>query len=220
MAVGTFAFSNAQTGTSSSMTNSSGVRFGLKAGINVSTLSGDVQNAHPRIGFQGGGLVEFRISPKFAIQPEVLVSLQGARDDYDENFNGFDKHYSSKINLGYINVPIMFKFYPIENLSIEAGPQIGVLIAAKQDDDVRTTGNGLTTNESRVTDIKDVINTVDFGANIGASYYFTDNFFASLRYTIGLTSIAEGSYRGNGTVGNPNYVIRNNVFAASIGYRF
>ncbi|RZJ55928.1 MAG: PorT family protein, partial [Flavobacterium sp.] len=40
--------------------------------------------------------------------------------------------------LSYLNVPIMAKYYVIEKLSLEAGPQIGFLLSAKnQVDDLR-----------------------------------------------------------------------------------
>ncbi len=225
IAVASFAFSNAQTSTS--MDNSTAVsnstRFGIKGGVSLANLSGGyLVNPEPRLGGQAGVFAEFRISDQFSFQPEVLVSLQGAKFESTELDLGGGGLYTrtNSWRLGYINVPLMVKFYPIQKLSIEVGPQVGILVASKNKTEQTITTNGVRQTSSRDIDIKNQINSADLGASVGLSYYFTDNLFASARYTIGLTSIVEAAYIGTGTVGNPNTVVRNNVGALSIGYRF
>ena len=51
-------------------------RFGVKAGLNLSTFTGDAEDAKSLVGFQVGGFAEIKLTDKFAIQPEVLFSTK------------------------------------------------------------------------------------------------------------------------------------------------
>ncbi len=127
-AVMAFGFANAQE-----------VKFGAKAALNVASLTGDVvDDASSLIGFQVGGFAEIKLSDKFAIQPELLYSTQGANSDDFGN-----------LELGYINIPVMAKYYVVESFSLEAGPQIGFLVSAKDDGE----------------DAKDFLSSTDFSFN-------------------------------------------------------
>ncbi len=215
-AVCTFGLANAQT-----------ARFGVKGGLNVSTLAGDANDASPKVGAHVGGLVEIRVTPKFAVQPEMLLSFQGAKNKYFYSEPGYTYTSENKINLTYLNFPVMAKFYVIPNLSLEAGPQLGLLVGAKNKYTETENDGGFVTTYSATSNVKGGLKTAEAAFNIGASYYFTSNFFAQARFCIGLTSIDEsGSYyrvdNGNGYVyrygGGPS--VTNNVFQASVGYRF
>jgi hypothetical protein len=73
------------------------------------------------LSFHAGGFVNVPISDKFSIQPELLYSAQG------ENGKSIDVTLQND----YINLPVMDKFYVSNNFTIEAGPQIGLLLSAK-----------------------------------------------------------------------------------------
>jgi opacity protein-like surface antigen len=142
-------------------TNAQGVKFGVKAALNVSTLTGDVDDASSLVGFQVGGFAEIKVSEKFAVQPELMFSTQGSESE-GENFN-----------LDYINIPVMAKYYVAKSFSVEAGPQIGFLVSAEIDGE----------------DVKDFVSSTDFSFNFGAGYDFTENLSAGLRYNLGLTNV-------------------------------
>ncbi|CAA9200784.1 hypothetical protein FLA105534_03250 [Flavobacterium bizetiae] len=165
-------------------------RFGVKAGLNLSTLTGDAEDAKSLVGFQVGGFAEIKLTDKFAIQPEVLFSTQGAKFD--------DIEGDSKTKLNYINVPVLAKYFITEAFSVEAGPQIGFLVSAKSDGE----------------DIKDFTKSVDFGFNLGAGYNFTENLSVGLRYTLGLSPVND-----NGD-DFEDYTVRNGNFALAVGYKF
>lgn len=202
------------------------VRFGLKGGLNVSTLSGDIDNADPKIGAHLGGLVEIKLTNRFAIQPEILVSLQGAKSEYSESY--FDYFYRSerKLNLTYLNFPVMAKFYVLPNLSVEAGPQLGILLSAREDVSVYENDNGDVYAFSRESNAKSGLKGAEAALNLGASYYFTDHIFLEGRFCIGLSSINENDnyyyYDGPGPGNSGRYrsKVTNNVFQLSFGYRF
>jgi long-subunit fatty acid transport protein len=169
--------------------------FGAKAGLNLSNVTGDVEGNSMKVGFQIGVFAEFMISDKFAVQPELLYSAQGAK--FKENFGGISYEYDT--NLNYLNVPVMAKYFVADGFSLEAGPQIGFLMSATAKDD----------NDSE--DIKDSFNSTDFGFNLGAGYNVSDNINLGLRYTVGLSNIAKDS--GDDKIGNSNIAI-------AVAYKF
>jgi len=205
-------------------THAQKARFGIKGGLNVSTLTGNIENAEPKIGAHVGGLVEIKIVNKFAIQPELLFSLQGAKNDYVRTMGNNRYVNEEKLNLAYLNVPVMAKFYVIPSLSLEAGPQLGILLDAERKFTQSQSNGNNASSSSRSYDIKDNLRTLDAGFNLGASYYFTDNMFVQARYSFGLSSIDERDYNydENGDFEDYDYDngIHNGVFQVSFGYRF
>lgn len=158
MAILVFGFANAQK-----------TRFGVKGGLNVSSFAGgDYYDSKSLIGFHVGGFAEIKVIERLAIQPELLFSTQGAKLEY---FG--DSDVDNKLN--YLNVPVLAKFFITKEFTVEAGPQIGFLLSAKED--------------SR--NAKDDFKSVDFGFNFGVGYSFTDNLGVNLRYTVGLANIAD-----------------------------
>lgn len=193
IAVTTVGFANAQD-----------IKFGLKGGVNLSNFTGDYRGLSSRVGFQFGGFMEYSLSEKFSIQPELLYSSQGAK----LKDSSFDSSYENKTNVNYLNIPVMFKYYVVDKLSIEAGPQIGFLIGGKTKDDVTFVGGE---KYSQSYNSKDDFKTLDFGLNFGAGYDFTEKISLGLRYNLGLANIAD--------YGN-NFKGHNSVFSLSVGYEF
>lgn len=166
--------------------NAQSVKFGIKAGANFATVKGDNvgSNIDSRTGFHAGGVAELKLTDKFSIQPELLFSQLGSQSG------------DNKVRLNYISLPVMAKYYLIEGLSIEAGPQASLLI-----DDKIELASGVAPN----VDWEDF----EFGLNIGAGYTFNNGLFLQTRYAFGLTSIQESS---NNT--------KNGSFQVSLGYLF
>lgn len=173
-------------------TNAQEVKFGVKGGLNIANLGGDIEDNKSLVGFHIGGFAEIKLTDKFAVQPELLFSTQGTK---------FDGDGDGKYNFSYLNVPVMAKFYVADKFSLEAGPQIGFLLSAKAkagDEDE---------------DVKDSFKSIDFGVNFGAGYDFTENLSAGIRYNLGLANILD-TEEGNDTK------IKNSVFSLSVGYKF
>lgn len=176
-----FAFSNAQE-----------TRFGIKGGLNISSIvGGDVRDANALVGFHVGGLAEIHVVEKFYIQPELLFSTQGAKFGNDLD-----------IKLNYLNIPVLAKYYIVDKkFSVEAGPQLGFLLSENWDG----------------TDFKGDAKSVDFGFNFGAGYDFTDNFSVGLRYTVGLSPIWNDNIDNSGDLYDS---AKNGNFQISLGYKF
>ena len=72
-----------------------------------------------------------------------------------------DNDYTGTIKLSYLNIPLMAKYYVAEGFSLEAGPQIGFLLSAKDDYNDWRYGED---------DIKEDVKGTDFGVNLGVGY--------------------------------------------------
>ncbi|MBF4485576.1 porin family protein [Flavobacterium sp. CSZ] len=180
-------------------------RFGVKAGANLSTFTGDVDDAKSLVGFHVGGFAEIKLSDKFAIQPEILFSTQGSKQEGSDLFGS----YENKVNVSYLNIPVMAKYYVAEKFSLEAGPQIGFLLSAKSKYEETVDGE----KYSEDIDVKDGFESIDFGVNFGAGYDFTENLSVGLRYNLGLSNINKNEEGDNAKV-------KNSVFSLSVGYKF
>ena len=182
------------------------LRIGVKAGVNFASIGGDFTDDYDgRTSFHLGGLVEIPISEKFAIQPELLYSGQGAKSEYDDSFGDSIVTGKEKLKLDYINIPIMAKYYIMEGLSVEAGPQFGLLLSAKNEFEI----SDFRGDESVNVDVKDFYKTLDIAFGFGSSYRLNNGLFFSARYVIGLTDITDDSYK-----------TRNGVLQLSGGFSF
>ncbi|WP_299885697.1 porin family protein [uncultured Lacinutrix sp.] len=192
------------------------IKFGVKAGVNVSKFGGSLPGVidfgsidyEYRTSFHVGGLAEIMLSDKFALQPELLYSSQGSKiSEVDGNFNS-----ESILKLDYVNVPIMAKFMPFEGFSIEAGPQVGFLISAKED---YTDSDG-DANEDGI-DIKDDVKSIDFALNLGVGYKLDNGILFSARYNFGLIDVDDAD-----DVDNVDDIFepKNRTLQVSVGYMF
>lgn len=176
------------------------VQFGAKGGVNFSSFSGDgyddFVDPEERTSFHVGLVAEIPVSERFSIQPEVLYSGQGY--DIADVSDGDDIEFQ----LDYINVPVLAKFYLIEGLSIEAGPQVGFLVHEEIDFRPTDDGGDIELNS-------DDFHSVDFSIGLGLSYKFS-NFFISGRYNIGMTDIYK----------EEAIDAKNSVIQAGVGFMF
>ena len=149
-----------------------GITFGLKGGLNISNFAGDIKDNTFRTSIHLGVFSEIMISDKFSLQPELLYSGQG--------YSGSAAPGFSRSKYDYINLPVLAKIYIAEKISIEAGPQIGFLVSAKN----RTTDGNVKIQDQK---------TVDFGLNLGLAYDLKNGMFFQTRYNLGLSNVNSGS---------------------------
>lgn len=188
--------------------------FGIKGGMNVSSLSkdGGLEDQGSKIGFNGGVFLNAPISEQFSIQPEVLYNNLGSKVTLTKasvGNNTYTAEYAR--HLDYIAVPVMFQFNATPNFYIEAGPQFSFLVDAR--DKYKNTKNGSTQDAESYSLDKDNFNTFDFGLGLGIGYNFTPQLGLNARYTAGFTDI----YKNN-TGSNDN--VRNNVFQVGLTFKF
>jgi hypothetical protein len=143
---------------------------GIKGGLNVADLSG--LNGDNRISGHIGFFLNSKLNKNWAIQPEILYSGQGQQ--YNVAFN--EEH---TVALSYIQVPIMFQFYPTKPFYLEFGPQIGFLISANDKD-----------GDDKI-EVDNQYKKADVGLSLGAGYQITQLLGFYGRYNAGLTDITK-----------------------------
>lgn len=145
------------------------VNIGVKGGLNLYTLSDN--DYESKAGAHVGLLGHIHISDQFALQPEIYYSDQGGKFVRDGE--------TRKLNLGYVNMPLMFQYMFDNGFRLQAGPQLGILASAKSKAD----GNS--------TDVKESFNSLDFGVPLGVGYISPSGFGVDLRYQVGLSNVSE-----------------------------
>jgi hypothetical protein len=170
--------------------------FGLKAGVNLSTLKVDDPEASydSRTGFHAGVFLRGKFD-KIAIQPELLLFTQkGAgnsvlKGKYEDSFT-------------YVSIPVMLKFYPVAGLNIQLGPQFGFLV-----DGERKYNSSLFADR----DITDVYKSSDVSVSLGAGYDFKFGLNMDVRYNVGVKDI-NNEADGEGA--------KSRIFQLSLGWNF
>lgn len=135
------------------------IALGIKAGANFSDTEGTI-NTSMRTGFHAGAVLQLKYN-NFAIQPELLYSMQGSK----VTVAGV-----KDINLSYVTVPVLVKYYVLTDiLSIDAGPQFAFLV----DDNIDTP---FSKSQS-----------FDFAVVGGLGLDIGKSLFAQAHYVVGLT---------------------------------
>ena len=140
------------------------LQIGLKAGLNYANFSGTVVQTDAITSYHAGLVAEIKLLDKFAIQPELLYTTQGATYN---NVLGDVKN-----ELGYIAIPVLAKIYLSKSFSLELGPQASFLLSEKNNFDVEDP------------------NTFEFAVDAGLSFKITKNIFVQGRYVLGLTDVS------------------------------
>lgn len=183
VAVLAFAFTNAQE-------TKETVKLGVKAGANydwLSTGSQSVYDLRPEVGYHAGLVAEFKFCDAFAIQPEILYSFS------KYSFDGNGNNSGNELEISEIAVPVIAKFYLVKGLSLELGPQAGVI--------VKSDING--------EDANDILRKYNIAAVSGLAYDFNSGVFIQARYNYNFLDLQ------NGPKGNNRFGIQ-----ASVGYKF
>jgi hypothetical protein len=174
-----------------SAAKSQDVKFGVKAGLNIANITGsDASGAKAIASFHVGGLVNIPVSGGFSVQPELVYSGQGAKEDQDGS--------TSTVHLNYLNIPVMAKYTFTGGFFAETGPQLGFLLSAKAKE------GGVSV------DVKDVFKSTDFAWGLGIGYQSESGFGGGVRYNYGLGKLDKDG----------NAKVYNGVFQIGVHYLF
>jgi hypothetical protein len=166
------------------------VKVAAKGGFNFSTMVGeDAADAHTKIGLHVGGLIQLPVTKQFSFQPEVVFSTQGAKTDLG-SADDF------RINLNYLNIPILAKYKTTSGFFAETGPQMSFLL------------NAQARGGDKTADVQEFYRKSDFGWALGLGYEVSQ-IGVNARYNLGLTSIRED---------DGNIKTRNGVFQLGVYY--
>ena len=190
-------------------------RFGLKGGLNYSSIVGDLTDGFKfRFSGHGGIFLEIDFSEKFKLQPELLYSSQGFQFSTDlaaietGGSTGDENDFRTNVQLNFITVPILGKFYLNDRWDVEFGPQFGFLL--NQVTKIKELDQASNTNSDRRASISGDFQ-LDYGAAVGLGYKLTDDLSISPRFYVGLRN------RLNALQGAQNY---NAAIQLSVNYMF
>ncbi|RPD49358.1 PorT family protein [Hymenobacter sediminis] len=209
---------------SSSSSATDGVKFGIRAGVNVSDWSGDAVNSvmdladytngaitkEMKPGFHAGLYASLPLGPRFAIEPGVSYSEKGTvltgRIPL-EQFDFLNAKVKATARMAYLDIPLLAKGYLTDGFYVFAGPQASVLLSGKAR--VNASALGFSAFNENF-DIKDQFRQVDFSVTGGLGYQFQNGLGLSAGYDYGLSSLDK----------NNNFDAQNRVIKASVNYSF
>ncbi len=180
------------------------IQFGLKTGINLSSIKAWDQSSEypykPKIGYRFGLHTLVKVSDKWGIRTEILYSLDGTTAEGRYNSN-------MKIHLKRISIPIQFNYAPSDWINFEVGPEFNFLLNNKETSFLHR-GN-------------------DYGISIGAEIIIGKKLALSLRNHFGLVYRSEIMFfddqgtlllDSNGQPIRADKNERNNILSLSVNY--
>ena len=145
-------------------------------GFDVSNLTKAGLNS--KIGFCGGVNLEYKITKPLSMSIGTFYSVEGAKDG------------QAKLSPAYINIPLRANFYVTDNLSLNAGVQLGTNVADNREDFLLF-GDAKSTT---------------FSIPIGISYNI-NKFVVNVSYNVGLTNVYN------------NYDYKSSFLQLTLGYK-
>lgn len=168
------------------------IRYGVKGGLNLSTMSNDM-GFNPGFGmgagFRIGAVANFHWGQRtanslpgtgwFGLQPELVYSYQTVKSD------------GGTIAMSYIQLPVMLKIYPLASLSVEVGPEFNYLVSTSPES-LQADGVSIKTGDCKG---------FNMGVGFGASYELRSGLMFGARYSLGFTDMAKNlKWKNNGNL--------------------
>lgn len=103
--------------------------IGVKGGANMTKIDGRSFSDEFKYGYHLGGFATIGLGGRFAIQPEVLLNQVQSKtgtefnDIYQPVIDG-----NENIKLNYLSIPLLVNYKVLPFLSLQAGPQVGILL--------------------------------------------------------------------------------------------
>lgn len=172
-----------------------------------------------------GGIVgveaEYMLTDNFSLAAGLTYGEQGSGyEDYEYKGSGAKVELKDlKVDIDYLNIPVVANYYLFRGFAVKAGVQFGFLTSAKIKGKTITTINGSTTTTEMEDkkignqDFKDTLEKFDLSIPMGISYEFKVPIVIDLRYNLGLTKVNKESVSGV-----KDY--KNNVVSLTVGYKF
>jgi hypothetical protein len=189
--------------------------FGVRAGVNFTNINGEEANGNDlenkmKAGFHIGVNAEIPVASEFYLQPGLLFSTKGAKDEEGDG----------KTNLSYLEIPINFLYKPTlgaGKLLLGFGPYVGFGIGGKYkngDDEVDVKFK----NDVKASDLgsdKLFLKGLDFGGNLLVGYELSSKLSFQLNAQLGMSNLTP-KFEGE----KSDAKVKNTGFGISVGYRF
>lgn len=105
-------------------------KFGPKLGANVGKIEGKGFSDSYTLGYHVGGFTEIGLGKKFGVQVEVLFNqINGDTvSGFKAIYQNIDQQNFSDPQLNYLSIPLLLTYKPVKILTLQLGPQFGVLM--------------------------------------------------------------------------------------------
>ena len=196
-------------GAAASSAQAQSIRFGVKAGANLSNLAGDLTGKGQydnRFGFHGGVMLNFGLANDLvSIQPELLYSQKGFK--YSDQAFGIYRNTGS-VRYDYLDVPVLVRV-KVSGVFFELGPQYSYLmnIASNRTQSL----GGITVNSGGSSNLASV-NRNELGYVGGIGFQSSQGVLLGVRYNGAFTDFAKDGYSNNDFRN-----ARNSAFQAYVG---
>ena len=167
--------------------------------------------------FYAGALIgveaEYQLADMFSLAAGLNFAMQGCQwEDTELKIGGESlKMKDNKIQLNYLNLPIVANVYLFKGFAVKTGVQLGFLLSAKRKYDMTGSIGGSSATVKYDEDVKDQCKKFDVSIPIGVSYQVpTVPVYIDARYNLGLTKIVK----------DIDESVKNQVFQLTVGYKF
>ncbi len=153
-------------------------KFEIVAGLNAANMNFNKGVPAPvapisaswKTGFTIGVMINFSLADNILLQPGYLFSQR----------NGSDKSTGTNYSMNYLSLPVLLSYEISPTIAVAAGPQVEILISAKNKI------NGVTNNITHDTEERSI------GLTAGIDFKPFHSFLISARYMHGLNHIGIG----------------------------
>jgi len=200
-------------------------RFGLKAGVNLSSYSGTGaldRDYKSNVGYNVTAFGDFGVGNNFFIQPGVSLQNKGAKLESSGTVAGATATGTFKQDVMAIEVPVnavvRIPTGDAGAFQISAGPYVGFNISGKNKYSGTYTNGAVAGSSFTDRDLEfgsttsDDLSSIDFGANFGLAYRLNSGISIGANYGLGLSNLVPKDSRTN------DDKLRNRVIGFSIGY--
>ena len=154
--------------------------FGIKGGINTFNITGsEAGDTRALVGFHLGAFAEIKLRSNLSVNPELLFALN--------HWDGPNSSNDITVYWTNLDLPVMLQLdlqEIAEGLSIHAGPQLGILLSAKN--------KGTASDGTKVdVDRSDAVKSTNLILGVGAGYKLPAGIQFTIRYLLGLSQLGQ-----------------------------
>ena len=147
------------------------LKIGIKGGANYAYINSEgtlpVPDWDALTSYHVGGFAQLHLNDKVAVRGELVYSFEGA--EFEDAIVG-----NEKLNIDYLNMPIMIRFHLISALYLDLGVEPGVIV---------NKSNDLIIDKN-----------AEVGALVGVGFRLGERFGLFARYVHGLTDLYEQTF--------------------------
>lgn len=185
------------------------INLGIKAGVNVNTLSTSLPDyfSAANSGFRGGVFARINIK-KFHIQPEANFSMVGSDGSFNDNPS---RYYSARLNC--LEFPLLFGYKIIDFKLINIRLQAGGFFQWNIYKSLRVSDSAYPQNDSTITSQGGADYNGGIVVGAGADVW---RFTLDFRYQWGFANV----YGSNVIFQDPSANFKYGTFSVTFGYKF